>query len=57
MAQQTDAELAHPIKALDGKAGCLAQETNDADDAWKQIGANWAVSRMLLNEFKAESAR
>jgi len=57
MAQITEGDLAHPHKALDGKAGCLAQETNDADDAWKQIGANWAVSRMLLNEFMAESAR
>lgn len=42
------------IDAMDGLAGCIAQETNDADDAWKQIGANWAVSRHLLTEMKRQ---
>lgn len=55
MATAQDSELAHDLESIDVKAGCLAQETNDAEDTWVQIGANWAVSRHLLEEFKAQS--
>ena len=49
MAQQTDAE------AMAVTAGCIAEEINESEGVWTQIGANWAVSRHLLAEAEAHA--
>ena len=43
------------LDTMDGICGCIANEINDSEDAWTQIGANWGLSRYLLNEMKAEA--
>lgn len=42
-------------EAVAVRAGNIAQWTNDADETWHQIGANWAVSRTLYEEMRTQA--
>lgn len=48
MDKTTTQSMAADRESIAVFAGCIAQETNDSADAHRQIGANWAVSRMLI---------
>lgn len=49
--------MGYDTEAVTVALGCIAASTNNCDDVWVRIGADWAVSRSLVHAAEDETGQ